>query len=61
MKSYQKQDSVLQKVYHWVKTNERPLQIGPKRASNSFLSVYYKLFNQLYINHDTKNHPFRLP
>ena len=25
-----------------------------QEASNSFQSVYYKLFNQLYINHDTK-------
>ena len=32
----------------------RPLQIDPTIASNSFLSVYYKLFNQLYINHDTE-------
>ena len=54
IKSQQKQDPVLQKVYQWVKTNERPLQIDPTIASNSFLSVYYKLFNQLYINHDTK-------
>ena len=54
IKSQQKQDPVLQKVYHWSKTNERPLQIDPTIASNSFLSVYYKLFNQLYINHDTK-------
>ena len=54
IKSQQKQDPVLQKVYHWLKTNERPLQIDPTIASNSFLSVYYKLFNQLYINHDTK-------
>ena len=54
MKSQQKQDPVLQKVYHWLKINERPLQIVPIIASNSFLSVYYELFNQLYINHDTK-------
>ena len=40
--------------YHWLETNERLLQIDPIIASNSFLSVYYKLFNQLYINHDTK-------
>ena len=37
-----------------VQINERPLQIDPTIASNSFLSVSYKLFNQLYINHDTK-------
>ena len=55
IKSQQKQDPALQKVYHWLKTNERPLQIDPTIASNSFVSVYYKLFNQLYINHDTKS------
>ena len=49
IRSQQKQDPVLQKVYHWLETNERPLQSDPIRASNSFLSVYYKLFN-----HDTK-------
>ena len=54
IKSQQKQDPVLQKVYHWLKTNERPLQIDPVIASKFFLSVYYKHFNQLYINHDTK-------
>ena len=54
IKSQQKQDPVLQKVYHWLKTNEIPLQIDPTIASNSFLSVYYKLFYQLYNNHDTK-------
>ena len=54
IKSQQKQGHVLQKVYYWLKINERPLQIDPTVASNSFLSVYYKLFNQLYINHDTK-------
>ena len=54
IKSQQKQDPVLQKIYHWLETNERPLQTDPTIASNSFLSVYYKLFNQLYINHDTK-------
>ena len=53
-KFQQKQDPVLQKVYHWLETNERPLQIDPTIASNSFLSVYYKLFKQLCINHDTK-------
>ena len=55
IKSQQKQDHVLQKVFHWLKTNERPLQIDPTIASNFFLSVYYKLFNQLYINHDTED------
>ena len=40
IKSQQKQDPVLQKVYHWLKTNERPLQIDPLIASNSFLSIY---------------------
>ena len=54
IKSQQKQDPVLQKVYHWLKTNKRPFRIDPTKAGNSFLSVYYKLFNQLYINHDTK-------
>ena len=54
IKSQQKQDPALQNVYHWLKTNERLLQIDPAIASNSFLSAYYKLFNQLYINHDTK-------
>ena len=54
IKSQQKQDPVLQKICLWLKTNGRPLQINPIIASNSFLSVYYKLFNQLYINHDTK-------
>ena len=37
-----------------LQSNERPLQIDPTIASNSFLSVYYKLFHQLYINHETK-------
>ena len=54
IKSQQKHDPVLQKVYHWLQSNERPLQIDPTIASNSFLSVYYKLFHQLYINHETK-------
>ena len=53
-KSQQKQDPVLQKVYHWLTTNEKPLQFDPTIASNSFLLVYYKLFNHLYFNHDTK-------
>ena len=54
IESQQKHDPVLQKVYHWLQSNERPLQIDPTIASNSFLSVYYKLFHQLYINHETK-------
>ena len=54
IKSQQKQDSVSQKIYHWLKTNDRPLQIDPTITSNSFFLVYYKLFNQLYINHDTE-------
>ena len=41
-------------VYHWLEVNEKPLQIDPTIASNSFLSVCYKLFNQLYIIYDTK-------
>ena len=45
---------MLQKVYHWLEINERLSQIDPTIASNSFLLVYYKLFNQLYINYDTK-------
>ena len=43
IKSQQKHDPVLQKVYHWLKTNKRPLQRDPTIASNSFLLVYYKL------------------
>ena len=54
IKSQQKEDSVLQKIYHRLQNNERPLQIDPTIASNSFRSVYYKLFHQLYINHETK-------
>ena len=54
IQSQQKQDPVLQKNCDWLKTNERLLQIDPTITSNSFLSVYYKLFNQLYNNHDTK-------
>ena len=54
IKSQKKQDPVLQEIYHWLEKNERPFQIDPTIASDSFLSVYYKLFNQLYINHDTK-------
>ena len=44
IKSQQKQDPVLQKVYHCLKTNKRPLQIDPTIASNSLISVYYKLY-----------------
>ena len=47
--------SLLQKVYQWLQNNEKPLQIDPAIASNSFLSVYYKLFQQLYINRETKS------
>ena len=35
-------------------TNNKPLQIDPIIASNPFFLVYYKLFNQLYIIHETK-------
>ena len=54
IKTQQKQDTVFQKVYQWLLNNERPLQIDPTIAANSFLLVFYKIFNQLYINHDTK-------
>ena len=54
IKSQQKHDPVLQKIYHWLQNNERPLQIDPTIASNFFLSVYYKLFHQFFINHETK-------
>ena len=54
IKSHQKQDPVLQKNFHWLTTNDKPLQIDALIASNSFFLVYYKLFNQLYINHETK-------
>ena len=54
IKSQQKQDPVLQKVYHWLKNNEGLLQKDPTIASNPFPSVYYNFFNQLYINQDTK-------
>ena len=54
IESQQKQDPVLQKIYFWLKTKEKFLQKDPTIAINSFLSVYYKLLNQLYINHDTK-------
>ena len=60
IKTQQKQDTVLQKVYQWILNNERPLQIDPTIVANSFLLVYYKLFNQLYINLDTKNYSHRL-
>ena len=50
-------DPVLQKVYQWLKSNEKPVQIDPTIASNSYLLVCYKIFNQLYVNHDIKiNH-----
>ena len=35
--SQQTQDSVLQKVYHWLRTNGKPLQIDPTIASISYL------------------------
>ena len=54
VKTQQQQDTVLQKVYQWVLNDERPLQIDPTIAANYFLLVYYKIFNQFYINHDTK-------
>ena len=55
IKAQQKQDTVLQKVYQWVLNIERPLQMNPTIAAISFFLVYYKIFNQLYIKHDTKN------
>ena len=45
---------MLQKVHHWLKANDTPLQIDPIITSYPFLLVYCKLFNQLYINHDTE-------
>ena len=54
VKSQQKQDPVLQKVFHWLMTNDKPLQIDPIIASNSFFLVYYILFNRIYINHETQ-------
>ena len=45
--SQQKQDPVFQKVFHWLTTNDKPVQIDPIIASNSFLLVYDKLFKQL--------------
>ena len=46
MKSQQKQDPVLQNVFHWLTTNDKPVQIDPIIASYYFLLVYYKIFNQ---------------
>ena len=40
IKAQQNQDTVLQKVYQWILNNERPLQIDPTIAANSFLLVY---------------------
>ena len=54
IKSQQKHNPVLQKVYHWLQSDEKPLQIDITKASNTLLSVYYKLFHQLYIIHETK-------
>ena len=54
IKSQQKQDPVLQKVFHWLTTIDKPVQMDPIIASNSFLLVYYKHFKQLYIIHETK-------
>ena len=45
---------MLQRVFHWLVNNDKPSQIDPIIASNSFLLVYYKLFNQLCIIHETK-------
>ena len=42
IKTQQKQDTVLQKVYRWILNNERPLQIDPTIAANSFVLVYTK-------------------
>ena len=39
IKAQQNQDTVLQKVYQWILNNERPLQIDPTIAANSFLLV----------------------
>ena len=39
IKTQQKQDSVLQQIYHRLKINETPLQIDPTIAGNSFLSI----------------------
>ena len=49
IKSQQKQDPVLQKGYHWLTTNDQALHIDPKIVSNSFLLVYYKLFDTIPI------------
>ena len=54
IKSQQKQDPVLQKDFRRLTTNDKPLQLDPTIASNSFPLVYYKLFNQMYISHETK-------
>ena len=54
IKSQQKQELVSQKVYHWLKTKDKTLQINPTKTSNSFLIVYHKLFKQLYFNHDAE-------
>ena len=39
IKSQQNHDPVLQKVYHWLQNNERPLQIDPTIASISLLQT----------------------
>ena len=44
----------MQKVFHWLTTKDKLLQIDTIIASNPFLLVYYKLFEQFYINHKTK-------
>ena len=43
IKTKQEQDTVLQKVYQWILNDEKPLQIDPTIAANSFLLVYYKI------------------
>ena len=45
IKTQQEQDTVLQKVYQWILNNERPSQIDPTIAANSFLLVYFKFSN----------------
>ena len=42
MKTQQEQDTVLQKVYQSILNNEKPLQIDPTIAANSFLLVFTK-------------------
>ena len=37
-----------------VKIKGKTFQLNPSIICNSFLLVHYKLFDQLYINHDTK-------